>query len=85
MHICLSPHNIIQLVSSVRCPCPALTHVGPSPVAEVLGDALRCLASKHIKVAAGRGAADDGEDAAAAVGAAKGRLVSQVRMQSGTA
>lgn len=49
----------------------------------MLGDALRCLSSKHIKVAAARGAAaDDGdEDAAAAVGAAKGRLVSQVRVR----
>ena len=49
---------------------------------EVLGDALRVLSSKHIKVSAGRGgaaAAADDDDPSAAVGAAKGKLVSQVR------
>jgi condensin-2 complex subunit D3 len=56
--------------------------------AEVVGDALRVLASKDIKVAAARGGGGasggvpdpdaDGDAAAAAVGAARGRLVSQM-------
>ncbi|KAL0028583.1 hypothetical protein WJX79_003483 [Trebouxia sp. C0005] len=43
---------------------------------EVLGDALRCLASKDIKVSTSKQAAGEEDDPAAVVGAAKGRLVS---------